>query len=107
MMDIQSQSSERYEMAVQIRDIHFNCDPDIGEDIKYGGLVFFKDKELISGIFFYKNHCSIEFGRGATLSDPNSLLEGKGNLRRHIKVFSPEDIVTKNIRSYVQEALAS
>ena len=94
-------------MAVKIRDIHFNCDPHISEDIKYGGLVFFKEKELVGGIFFYKEYISIEFSQGATLSDPNSVLEGKGKLRRHIKIRSQQDILTKNVTSYVQEVLTS
>jgi len=106
MSDIHAFSAERYEIAIQIRDIFFSCHPRIDEDIKYGGLVFFKEKELMSGIFFYKEHISIEFAQGASLSDPNSVLEGKGKLRRHIKIRSMQDILAKNVISYVQESLA-
>ncbi len=106
MMDIKSISHERYEIAVQVRGMHFNCEPSLVEDIKYGGLVFIKGEELISGIFFYKQHISIEFGQGANLPDPDSVLEGKGKDRRHIKIRSREDIATKNIAQYVQSALA-
>lgn len=106
MMDIQSLSAERYEIAVQIRDLYFNYDPNISEVIKYGGLVFFKGNELMGGIFFYKEHISIEFSQGSALSDPNCVLEGKGKLRRHIKIRSQEEILTKNVKSYIQEVLA-
>ncbi|WP_419834449.1 DUF1801 domain-containing protein [Endozoicomonas atrinae] len=75
------------------------------EDIKYGGLVFLKGKQLIGGLFFYQSHASIEFSEGANLSDPDSTLEGKGKLRRHIKITSCGDIQTRNVSSYVKEAL--
>jgi len=105
MIDLQSIDTENYEMAIQVRNTYFSHDPSINEDIKYGGLAFFKEKELIGGIFFYKAHASIEFSEGASLSDPNSVLEGKGKLRRHIKIKSCKDIQTKNVSSYVKAAL--
>ena len=107
MLDIQSVSIEWYEMAVQIRDIHFQCNANISEDIKYGGLVFFLDAEMISGIFFYKQHISIEFGNGACMPDPESVLEGKGKFRRHIKLRSQEDIIKKNLVRYVRQAFCA
>ncbi|WP_238593871.1 DUF1801 domain-containing protein [Endozoicomonas atrinae] len=105
MMDLQSTKAERYEIALKIRDIYFNHGPDIIEDIKYDGLVFLKGKQLIGGLFFYQSHASIEFSEGANLSDPDSTLEGKGKLRRHIKITSCGDIQTRNVSSYVKEAL--
>ncbi len=105
MIDLQSLDAERYEMALKIRDIYFNVEPGIIEDIKYAGLVFFKGNQLIGGLFFYKSHASIEFSEGASLSDPESVLEGKGKRRRHIKVTSCQDIQTKNVSAYVKAAL--
>ena len=105
MMDIQSISSERYDIAVQLREFYFNCDANLSEDIKYGGLVFFHENELLGGIFFYKHHISIEFGNGTDLPDPDCVLEGKGKFRRHIKIRDPEDIRLKNIMGYIQASL--
>ena len=92
-------------MVTQIRDIYFACDPGLQEDIKYGGLVFFKKADLIGGVFCYKHHISIEFGNGVYLSDPHSVLEGKGKLRRHIKLHSPAEVASKNVAEYVQHSL--
>jgi len=105
MIDLQSTDAESYDMALQVRDAYFNYDPNVIADIKYGGLVFLKAKELIGGIFFYKAHASIEFSEGASLSDPHSVLEGKGKHRRHIKIKYCEDIQAKKVTSYVREAL--
>lgn len=107
MSDIQSLSVENYEIAVEVRRIFFNSAPTLSEEIKYGGLVFFKADVLVGGIFFYKQHISIEFSQGATLPDPSSVLEGKGKFRRHIKIRLVDDISEKNVVQYVQVALDS
>lgn len=106
MLDIQGASPERYEAAVKIRDDFFKYDPALSEEIKYGGLVFFQEKELVGGIFFYKAHLSIEFSQGVALSDPHSVLEGKGKLRRHIKIRTVQDLLDKKVAHYIEEALA-
>jgi len=106
MQDIQSLSAEKYQMVVQIRDLYLKFDADLIEDIKYGGLVFNKEKDLIGGIFVYKEHISIEFSYGVHLSDPSSVLEGKGKLRRHIKIKNLSDIKDKKVSRYVKESIA-
>jgi len=106
MVDIQSFSIERYEIALQIRKMYFDILPTINDDIKYGGLVFLKEGSLVGGVFFYKEHISVEFSYGSSLSDPNLVLEGKGKLRRHIKIRTLDDIAVKNVAHYVKEALA-
>lgn len=105
MRDIQTLDGPWYEIAMQIRDMHFKCDPSLCEDIKFGGLVFNQNNELVSGIFFRKAHISVEFGHGTALPDPKSVLEGKGKDRRHIKVRSLADVTTKAISHFVQQAL--
>ena len=107
MADIQSLSVETYELAVAARDLHFEYASDLTEDIKYGGLVFFRGKDLLGGIFIYKEHISIEFSYGINLSDPCSVLEGKGKLRRHIKLRALGDIEAKNVAHYVKEAVVA
>ncbi len=107
MQDIQSLDGPWYAIAMQIRDMYFKCDPNLTEDIKYGGLVFNQNNELVSGIFFRKAHISIEFGNGAALPDPNSVLEGKGKDRRHIKVRSVEEITSKSVGYYVQQVITN
>lgn len=105
MEDIQSISPEQYQIAVQVRELYYKFDPGLVEEIKYGGLVFLRGKDLLGGIFFYKEHISIEFSYGVNLSDPASVLEGKGKLRRHIKLRSLNDVVTKRVNNYIKEAL--
>jgi len=105
MADIQLLAVETYEMAVEVRELHFKFASELTEDIKYGGLVFSRGKELLGGIFFYKEHISIEFSYGASMSDTYSVLEGKGKLRRHIKLRTFDDIEAKSVAYYVKEAV--
>ena len=76
----------------------------------YGGIVFETEPgthgTLVCGHFIYKNHVSLEFGQGAQLSDPDKVLEGKGEYRRHIKLRGPQDIREKSVRSYIEQAFS-
>jgi len=60
---------------------------------------------LISGIFPYKNHISIEFSNGSNFSDASKMLEGKGKKRRHLKILEKQDIEAKNVEVLVAEAV--
>lgn len=106
LSDIESVSPEQYDALVTIRQLFLDADETVEEGIKYGGLVFNLDSELIGGIFIYKQHLSIEFSNGASFSDPESLLEGAGKKRRHIKIVTLGDIAGKNSHYYIAQAVA-
>lgn len=92
-------------LVQELRDVIRSTVTHATEDVKYGGLVYAGDTQFC-GVFAYKDHVSIEFSRGAALSDPHGVLEGTGTHRRHIKLFTPDDIATKAIASYVRMASA-
>lgn len=77
----------------------------------YGGLVFERElgaaKTCVCGIYAYGKHISIEFTHGAALADPMAVLEGAGNLRRHIKLRSMGDILAKDVEGYIAQAFAT
>ncbi|MEM7433385.1 MAG: DUF1801 domain-containing protein [Pseudomonadota bacterium] len=87
-----------------IRDV---C-PTAGSRPMYGGMIF--ERELgnhgtsVCGHFIYKQHVSLEFSNGAELKDPDSILEGKGKYRRHIKLRDLADIEEKNVREFLRQA---
>lgn len=105
IQDIQSISPEQAEIIEQVRVLFHQAHQELLEDIKYGGLVFFQSDSLIGGIFPYQKHLSIEFSHGADFADPDGLLEGKGKLRRHLKLRKNQDIETKKARFYIQQAI--
>lgn len=103
--DVGFVSSERYDLIMAIRKLFQDTASDLNEGFKYGGLTYGSQKELVSGVFSYKQHVSIEFGKGSEFLDPESVLEGGGKNRRHIKVRELKDIEDKGVVFYIQEAI--
>ena len=105
LIDIKATLPERYEIVEEIRASFISGNAEIDEDIKYGGIVFNISGELVGGIFLYKQHLSIEFSHGAQFDDPEKLLEGKGKMRRHLKILEKGELKTKNISFYINQAV--
>jgi hypothetical protein len=103
--DIQLTAPEKMKLINSIRRLFNEANQALTENIKYGGLVFFKSGSLIGGIFPYKKHISIEFSCGADFSDPSKLLEGNGKRRRHLKIFKDQDIDDKKASFFIKQAV--
>jgi hypothetical protein len=50
---------------------------------------------------------SVEFAKGAYITDARGHLEGGGKHRRHLKLRSLEEIETKGLVRYLVQALAA
>jgi len=107
LVDIQATFPEKFYTVGEIRKAFFEANPEINEDIKYGGIVFNVSGQLIGGIYLYKQHISVEFSDGATFTDPKELLEGKGKKRRHLKILEMSDMTNKDIGSFITQAVSS
>ncbi len=101
--DLELYSAEQAAIVQQVRDIYREIEPRIAEKFIYGGIGFFLNDKHIGGVYSNKQHVSVVFSRGHVLSDPESLLEGSGKYRRHIKAFVRHDIVTKRVRFFVEQ----
>ena len=104
LVDIQSTFPKKFEIVEEIRKVFFSVNPEIDEEIKYGGVAFNVSGQLVGGIYVYKQHISIEFSHGAQFIDNDGFLEGKGKLRRHLKIRNRDDVKNKNIKVYIQQA---
>ncbi len=100
--DIEIIDPEKYEMLMKLRDLVFTHHPEAKEKVMYGGIMFSLSDDF-GGIFVRKKHVSFEFTAGNELKDPDSLLEGTGKYRRHLKLYSQEDIETKKVSYYVKQ----
>jgi hypothetical protein len=105
LADIQFLSSEQFEIVISTRGLFLSANEELVEDIKYGGLAFNMSNTLIGGIYVYKKHISIEFSNGADFIDADSILEGGGKKRRHLKIYTEDDIVQKNTEYFVNQAV--
>lgn len=105
LADIRLLDEDRHQVVQSLRRLITSVSPDITEDVKYGGLLYSAGSPFC-GVFAYARHVSLEFSRGAELADPHAVLEGDGKKRRHIKIVLRGDIFRKNVREYVERALA-
>jgi hypothetical protein len=105
LLDIETELPDKSTIVEKIRQIFFDENAALEEDIKYGGIVFTISGELIGGIFLYKQHISIEFSHGASFDDESNLLEGKGKLRRHLKIREKSDLKDKKVSAYIKQAV--
>ena len=84
--------------------------PHVGFQTKYGGEVMVPDpalpKQIVGGVFIYKDHVSVEFSNGADFTDASGVLEGGGKRRRHLKLSNAGDIAAKDVDGFLRQALA-
>ncbi|MFQ5832299.1 MAG: DUF1801 domain-containing protein [Candidatus Thorarchaeota archaeon] len=79
------------ELAKSVRQIILGSLPDLDEVVKWGHLVYERDRKICS-IMIHKSHVNLQIWRGAELDDPETMLEGEGKNMRHVKVNSPEEV---------------
>jgi len=96
---------ERYEILKEVRNCVLTYQSGVEEKFMYGGIVFYSNSEMISGVFAFKNHVTIEFSLGFQMKDPNKLLEGSGKFRRHLKFKSQAAIKEKQLSFYIKQAV--
>lgn len=54
----------------------------------------------------YTAHLNLGFNKGTLLKDPHKLLQGTGNLIRHIPIAKPGDYRNAKVKALVKEACA-
>jgi hypothetical protein len=54
----------------------------------------------------YSTHVNLGFNNGASLPDPEGLLEGKGNRVRHLKIVSAKDLSAPHVGRFIRAAIA-
>ncbi len=105
--ELDSVSPDFARIVITARDVFCSQCAECVETIKYGGIVYLIEDELIGGIFAYSKHVSIEFSHGASFSDPTGVLLGKGAHRRHLSIAAIGDLDVELLQGFIEQALAS
>ncbi|MEZ4294789.1 MAG: DUF1801 domain-containing protein [Polyangiaceae bacterium] len=79
--------------------------PEVEIAIKWGQPVF-SHKGLMAFARANKGHVTFGFWRGAELRDPEGVLEGDGDLMRHVKIARLDDVRAGVLRPLVEQAAA-
>lgn len=104
--DIRLLGDEQHSLVESVRALVTKTVPLTSEEVKYGGILFSSGVQFC-GVFAYKQHVSVEFGKGALIADTLGHLEGDGKGRRHIKLYSAKDVKAKSLAHYLPLALAA
>ena len=64
-----------------------------------------KMSEHYAYIAIYSKHVNLGFYHGATLKDPDGLLEGSGKLLRHVKITHLSEARSDAVRNLLAEAI--
>ncbi len=107
LSELEQKSAEQFNLVSELRHAFLASHQALSEEIKYGGILFSLCGSPVGGIFVYKEHVSVEFSEGAHFHDPQGLLEGKGKLRRHLKIRSVNDISAKETRAFMAQAVSA
>ena len=99
------------DLALALREIILEEVPDAAESIYqvYTVAIWFGFSEKMKDMFCYiatnAGHINLGFPRGATLPDPNRVLEGEGKAMRHIKFKNLDDLHRNYVRRYIQASI--
>lgn len=88
-----------------LRDCVMTCAPGTSLTIKWGQPVF-ENNGPIAWMKAFGKHVGFGFWRGAELSDPDGILEGKGDRMRHVKITDPTQVPVAKIDALIREAVA-
>lgn len=80
--------------------------PGIVEEIKWGRPCYSTDRGLFCYMHSTKNHATLGFQQGASLDDPEGLLEGTGKGMRHIKFKDGAKFDQEAVAALLEQAVA-
>ncbi|HKV04156.1 MAG TPA: DUF1801 domain-containing protein [Candidatus Acidoferrales bacterium] len=99
------------DLALALRETILEEAPDASESIYrvYTVAIWFgfsgKMKDMFCYITTHERHVNLGFPRGASLPDPNRVLQGEGKAIRHIPFASLGDVERPFVRRYIREAM--
>ncbi len=93
-----------HEIARELRALIFKAVPRITEEFKWGQPTYELDGKVCS-FKAAKNHMTFHFFRGASLDDPDGLLEGEGKEHRHVKLTNRSEIKKQLFMKWLKESV--
>ncbi len=97
------------DLVMAVRDVILETDERVGECIKWRAPTFTYQGNIASFFPKSKRHVSLMFHTGASLPDPQQILEGEGATGRSLKVVDQEDLAAKKaalqglVRSWIEQ----
>ena len=93
-------------IAEALRRLILEADPNLSEAIKWGNPVYEKRGKVCYLGAMSDRYMTLGFFNGASLTDPQGLIEGTGAKMRHVKVRKLEEVRPEVLTSMVEEAIS-
>ena len=99
------QKPEVRAIAEALRTLVRRTAPHLKEEGKPGwGNIVYRGRGVVCAISPHRGHVNLHFYQGASLEDPEGLLEGTGKALRHVKVRPSEEIPRQALVALVEQA---
>lgn len=91
-------------VVAMLRELMREMAPDAAEEMRYG-IPAYKGRRILVVISPTKKDITFAFSRGAEFEDRYGLLQGKGNVSKHVKIKNLQTVNKEALRSYIRQAL--
>ena len=97
-------------LALALREVVLGAAPDAIERVyrNHASALWFgrgpKMQDMVLYIAMASAHVNLGFCRGASLADPEKMLEGAGKVMRHVKFRTEQDLRRAFVRPYIRAA---
>lgn len=98
----------RGEALARMRQLIKDADPEVVEEVKWGGVPVWSHNGIICTGEVYKAAVKLTFAKGASLSDPKKLFNSslEGNTRRAIDIKQGETVNATAFKTLMRQAVA-
>jgi hypothetical protein len=98
----------RGKTLARVRSVIKQADPEVVEEVKWGGVSVWSHAGIICTGETYKSVVKLTFAKGASLEDPSGLFNSslEGNTRRAIDIREGDTIDEKALKSLIRAAVA-
>lgn len=98
----------RGEALARMRQLIKDADPEVVEEVKWGGVPVWSHDGILCTGEVYKAAVKLTFAKGASLSDPKKLFNSslEGNTRRAIDIKQGETVNATAFKTLLKQAVA-
>ena len=104
---LKGQSPKNQTIIRALRKFVKSVAPKLNEEVKWGNGCWVGKTGPVAYVYSAKGYVQFGFFSGASLKDPNGLLEGSGQYVRHTKVRAVSDIDERAFAALLKQAVRS
>jgi hypothetical protein len=101
------------DLAWELRDVVLKIGPDLAETVAFNSLCYYKPRQPygviggnVCGIGHRGDCLHLGFIHGASLPDPQGLLQGTGKAKRHVELRTSRDVRRRAVGDLIRAAIA-